>query len=103
MVDTQRDSALVMGTRSIRSGGREVLGVLIICAWCPLFGRPAAVLQDGDPHGDRGHGICQACAAAMLSAAENSKSRVRSPETKTSALGSLMERIAQWRRRLRSS
>ncbi|MGE0594566.1 MAG: hypothetical protein AB7G23_02875 [Vicinamibacterales bacterium] len=37
-----------------------------LCAWCPGFGREAAVLVDV-PLDDRGisHGICPACATAM--------------------------------------
>lgn len=38
-----------------------------VCAYCPSYGRPVAVLKDGDATKPLSHGICQVCLEDVIS------------------------------------
>lgn len=43
----------------------EAVNLRVVCAWCPMFGRPAAVLQEGDPGAMVSHAQCPDCQAEL--------------------------------------
>ena len=48
-----------------KTGEKKESNLLVLCAWCPKYGKEMTTIKEGDHNGPISHGLCKLCAIAM--------------------------------------